>query len=376
MARYADAFARAMEEAAGHVRGGDLDRASEAFRRALRYRPNEWVALAHLGACERFAGRYEQAERALRQALLVRPDDPGTLNELSLVASGRGRRDDAIAFLARATQAAPAFLQGWCNLGKLLYVAAVEAGGEANAASLRARAIAAFDRILALDPAQAEFRFLRDALAGTRVDAPPEGYVAEFFDRFAANFDAKVAGRLRYNAPAVAAELLETWLAQRTGLRVLDIGCGTGLSGAIVKANAAKLVGVDLSAGMIERARSLDIYDELVQADAVDFLERSEAGSFDLLLALDVLIYVGALERIVPAMARAVAPRGRVVLSVEALDAGDFTLRPTGRYAHAASYVEAATVEAGLGIVEERSFVVREEAGRPVEARMYVLEKR
>lgn len=367
--RFAEAAERLMEEAAGHVKEGRLDAAAEAYRRVLRHQPNEWIVLAHLGACERFRGRWEEAERALLRALVVRPEEPGTLNELGLVMAASGRRVDAIAFLERAVRAEPRFLQGWCNLGKMLYVEALEGEGSV------ARAIDCFDRILALDPEQHEFRFLRDALRGDSVPAPPPGYVAAFFDRFAATFDAKVAGKLAYTAPEVAAGMLGSWLAPRRALTVLDLGCGTGLSGSIVRDAAAHLVGVDVSHGMLERARATGLYDRLEQGELQDFLDRAEPQAHDLVLALDVFIYVGALERTVPAIARTLKPEGRAIFSVEAGEGEGYSLSRSGRYAHSRAYVEGIASSAGLRPVEAREFMVREEAGRGVPALMFLYER-
>lgn len=376
VSRYAEAFARTMDEAAAHVREGRLDEGAAAFRRALKYQPNEWVALAHLGTCERFAGRYGEAERVLRRALLVRPEEPGTLNELALVMLAVGRRSEAIAFLVRATRSAPGFLQGWCNLGKLLYVELVEAGeGTPDLAARRARCVECFDRILALDPAQVEFRLLRDAITGNAIDAPPEGYVADFFDRFAAAFDDKVAGHLRYAGPEVAADMLAGWLPADASLVVVDLGCGTGLSGRVVKAASRRLTGVDLSAGMLARARALGIYDELLQEDVTAHARSLAPGTIDLVLALDVFIYVGALDRLLPAIASALAPKGRVIFSVETREGAGFALAPSGRFRHSAGYVEALIARCGLATVSTRDFDVREEMGRGVPARMFVCEK-
>jgi predicted TPR repeat methyltransferase len=375
VSRYAEAFARSMEEASAHVREGRLDDAAAALRRALKYQPNEWIALAHLGACERFAGRYEEAERALRRALLVRPEEPGTLNELSLVMAAAGRRGEAIEYLVRATRAAPEFLQGWTNLGKLLYVEWMEnAQGTPESAALRARCIECFDRILALDPEQVEFRLLRDAVSGAAVDAPPQGYVAQFFDRFAAAFEEKVAGKLRYTAPEVAAGMLAP-LPATPSWSVVDLGCGTGLSGRIVKPAAARLVGVDVSGGMLERAAQLGVYDELVQDELLRYLDAQPASGVDLVLALDVFIYVGALERVVPEIARVLRPGGRVLFSVETVEGSGFSLAPSGRFQHSPAYVEATACANGLQLTAMRDFDVREELGRGIAARMFLFEK-
>ncbi len=367
--RFAEAAERLMEEAARHVKEGRLDDAADAYRRALRYQPNEWIVLAHLGACERFRGRWDEAERALNRALVVRPEEPGTLNELGLVMAASGRPIDAIAFFERATRSAPGFLQGWCNLGKLLYVEVLEGSGPS------ARAIECFDRILALDPAQHEFRFLRDALRGNAVQAPPAGYVAAFFDRFAATFDEKVAGRLAYSAPEVASRMLGSLLQSRQGLTVLDLGCGTGLSGAIVRGSAAHLVGVDVSDGMLERARAAGIYDRLEQRELQEFLDGAEPEAHDLALALDVFIYVGALERVLPAIGRTLKPCGRAVFSVETAQGVGYSLARSGRFCHSRAYVEGLASAAGLRLIEAREFTVRAEAGQGIAAVMFLYER-
>ncbi len=367
--KFAEAAERLMGEAALHVKEGRLDEAADAYRRVLRYQPNEWIVLAYLGACERFRGRWDDAERALRRALVVRPEEHGTLNELGLVMAASGRRLDAIAFLERSTRSAPGYLQGWCNLGKLLYVEALEGGGSAS------RAIDCFDRILELDPTQHEFHFLRDALRGDAVAAPPPGYVAAFFDRFAASFDDKVAGRLAYSAPEVAAAMLAPLLEARRDLSVLDLGCGTGLSGAIVRPAAARLVGVDASEGMLERARATGLYDHLERDELQPFLDAVGAGAQDLVLALDVFIYVGALDRVLPAIARALRAGGQVIFSLEKLKGEGYRLAPSGRFAHSYAYVEGLALAAGLRGLGAREFAVREDAGRPVPALMLIYER-
>ena len=53
----------------------------------------------------------------------------------------------------------------------------------------------------------------------------------------------------------------------------LDLGCGTGLCGPLVRPMVDRLTGVDLSARMIEKARSLGVYDRLEQGDIVEFLD-------------------------------------------------------------------------------------------------------
>ena len=50
-------------------------------------------------------------------------------------------------------------------------------------------------------------------------------------------------------------------------LDVLDAGCGTGLCGVLVAPFARRLVGVDLSDGMLAHAGDKNIYHALIRAE-------------------------------------------------------------------------------------------------------------
>ena len=355
-------------------RAGRIEEAADCYRRVAAAQRQDVNAWNRLGHCARLLGRTAESLEALQQSLRLRADAAATHNELALALLQDGQREAAAASFRRAVELEPDFIAAWANLAKLLYLDFAGTPPEERE-PLRAGVVEAFDRVLALEPGHEEFRFLRAAVTGTRIDRAPDAYVAEFFDRFAPHFEDHVAGKLRYDAPALAHELLHPWLGSRDPVRVLDLGCGTGLSGKIVRARAAQLVGIDLSAGMLERAQALGIYDELEQEEAVAFLERTAEESFDLVLALDVFIYVGALERVVPAIGRVLKAGGRLVATVEALDAGDFALASTGRYAHSRPYLENLAAGARLKTVDFRQFVVREEAGRPLGAHLFVFEK-
>jgi predicted TPR repeat methyltransferase len=62
-------------------------------------------------------------------------------------------------------------------------------------------------------------------------------------------------------------------------LDVLDAGCGTGLCGAIVAPYARRLVGVDLSEGMLVHATSKNVYDSLIKAELTEYLRGTAKPS-------------------------------------------------------------------------------------------------
>ena len=345
---------------------GQFDAAADCYRRALALRPDEALLLNGLGLCEMARGRPAEALPLLERAVSLRADFDSAMNNLATCLGKLGRGPEAIAWLQRAVALRPGFAEAWINLGEQLYIARRDA-----------EAVAALDRALALDPANDGVRYLRDSMAGKQVDRAPDAFVANFFDRFAPDFDRRLTEDLQYRTPQVVAGHLAPWLATRSGLRVVDLGCGTGLSGLILKGKTRELVGVDLSAGMLEEARKREIYDALEQSEIAAFLQQRAPASVDLAMALDVFVYVGNIEPVVTACAAALAPGGLFVFSVERLDdaARDFALARTGRYAHARAYVERLAAHAGLAVSAVTPTVIRNEDGKPVQGDLYTLAK-
>lgn len=365
-----------MLECAG--RGGE---AVESYRRVLTLNPDEWFCLNRLGYCERVLGRAQAALEPLARALALEPRSAPTHNELALALLQLGRGAEAVSSLRNAVAADPDFVEAWANLAKLLYVEHLEALGRSQRGEGpppdAGPATECFDRLVAFDPGNVEFKYLRDCLAGVRVERPPDRYIETFFDRFAPQFEQRLVGELGYSAPAAAASFLDPLLAGRTALRVADLGCGTGLFGEYLRASASHLAGVDLSGAMLERARARAIYDELAREEIGDYLARIAPGSLQLAVALDVFIYVGDLERVLRAAGAALADDGLLAFSIEeSRDSGEpYSLLPAGRYAHARAYVGETAARAGLQLVLAQPFDIRVEAGQPVPALLFAFRK-
>src|SRR5262249_20342126 len=121
-------------------------------------------------------------------------------------------------------------------------------------------------------------------------------YVQHLFDQFSADYDARMIGQLGYRAPSILRELANLVIAPEKPLSILDLGCGTGLSGAAFRDMASRLDGIDLSPKMIEQARARGIYDSLAVADIDTALAQGD--TYDLILAADTLVYFGDLEHV------------------------------------------------------------------------------
>ena len=274
-------------------------------------------------------------------------------------------RDDvagAADLLVQAIEAAPRFVSAWFALGEVR-----------EKLGSRDEAIAAFQQVCALD---AEDR-LGAGLHLVRLGALPPGdmpaaYVRTLFDQYAVRFDTALTEGLGYRGPAVLREAIAAaCVAAGRPLRfaaALDLGCGTGLAGAILRPLVGRLTGVDLSERMIALAREKQIYDRLETGDLVAFLhaEAREQRRYALIVAADVFAYLSWLPPAMTAAANVLAPGGLLAFTVETHPGDDVILGEKLRYAHSAAHVRAAVAGAGLTMVTLTEASTRSEAGVPV----------
>ena len=263
-----------------------------------------------------------------------------------------GQLPDAIAELQRALRLDYAFADARFALG----CAWLEAG-EPD------RALEAFSHLEEDEEVRTKIAEAEAIKARPRSDA---GYVRHLFDQFSADYDARMIGQLTYRAPQILRELAGLVMAGRDGLSILDLGCGTGLSGAIFADLASRLDGVDLSPAMIEKARARNIYDSLHVAD----IETQLAGmgrEYDLILAADTLVYLGDLARVFAGVRQRLRPGGQFLFTIERKEGDGFELGPKRRWRHSESYLRELATPSGLDVAGLVACAPRHEANVPVE---------
>lgn len=238
---------------------------------------------------------------------------------------------------------------------------------------------AAYRKALALDPADPGGVGVRLAAMG-RGAAPsqaPEAYVAMLFDQHAEVFDGILVDQLGYAVPMTTRERIQ---AKDLGPfdRMLDLGCGTGLAAVALEDMCSHLTGADLAETMVEVSDDKDLYDDLYVAEATSFLlaAAEEDETWDLIVATDVLPYIGDAAPFLGAAAGRLAPNGILAFSTETLpDLTGWKVTPYHRYAHSRAYVEAEAGKVGLSLVEVTVIVVRHEEGAPLPGHLYLFGK-
>lgn len=311
------------------------------------------------------AGRLSEARQLCQQLLDTQPDCAEAWNQLGLLIDETGDSDGAMECWRKAIALRPDLAEAHNNLGLVL-----DRIGEASAA------ITAWKEAARLRPGWLEPQYyLATANQGAAPSTAPARYVARLFDKYADEFDRHLLRQLEYKAPQLIADAVA-----RAGVthaaEVIDLGCGTGLCGVHIRPIAGRMIGVDLSPKMIEKARERNIYDELVVGELMDVL-KDRRGDVDLILAADVFVYVGELEATFAAAKAALRPGGILAFSVEKTreNEPDLVLRESRRFSHSRAYIERLISSTGLELLELSDAILRLD-GRDVIEGMIVVARR
>jgi predicted TPR repeat methyltransferase len=272
----------------------------------------------------------------------------------------KGDLPAAADLLEQAIELAPGFVSAWFTLGEIR-----QELGERDAAITAFRKAREAD---ASDPHGASLRLMR--LGAEELSSMPPAYVRTLFDQYAPRFERALIDDLGYRGPSL---LFKAVLAARHAAkkpaffkRAIDLGCGTGLAASAFAKEVDHFTGIDLSPGMIEKAKTTGLYAELEVNDMLEGLRTRPDACADLVLAADAMVYVTDLVPVLTEIRRVLASGGLLAFTLERNSADGVALGAGLRYAHSPQYVRAALAAAGLVLsqLEEQSF--RNESNIPV----------
>jgi predicted TPR repeat methyltransferase len=249
---------------------------------------------------------------------------------------------------------------------------ALEKAGDIDAA------VKAYEQVLELDPEDHGGAAVRIAAMGRGETPPkaPDAYVETLFDQHAESFEDILVDQLGYAVPVIVRQRLQE-LKLGPFKRMLDLGCGTGLTGGTLRDMVDDITGIDISENMVEIAHEKDLYETLYVAEVEDFLEDNDDEPFDLVTATDVLPYLGALEPLFFGAAENMAPGGLFVFSSETLPDESFAGRPYivgphQRFAHSETYVRERLAATGFELLEISDINVRMQDGNPTPGHLVI----
>jgi predicted TPR repeat methyltransferase len=336
---------------------GELEDARTSYENALACDPYHVETHNNLGVLLRYLGEMKLSLEHLMTAVLTRPDWGIAHFNLGNTYASTRLTEHAQTHYRRAIELDPKLTQGYRLLG-----ASLHALGKPEEAET------VFRRLIALDPGNPVGEHMLAACHGGDAvpDRASEAFVVQTFDEFAASFEVQLA-RIGYRGPQLVADALQALVPEAAGrLRMLDAGCGTGLCGPLLRPFAEYLVGVDLSPGMLSRARLRDCYDELIETDLVAFLKSGD-DRFDVIASADTLIYFGELREVFTRAYERLVPGGLLIFTLEqGPEAHDYHLFVHGRYGHGRDYVATRLRGAGLELVRCENHEIRTELGQPV----------
>eukprot|EP00879_Flechtneria_rotunda_P021026 GHRR01022148.1.p1 GENE.GHRR01022148.1~~GHRR01022148.1.p1 ORF type:complete len:412 (+),score=104.67 GHRR01022148.1:619-1854(+) len=282
---------------------------------------------------------------------------------------------------------------------------------------------------LRIDPQSSSAAFWLAALThDSSAAACPSSLVARMFDQYADHFDQHLVEQLQYKTPLVLMKCIQEAAAIASqGAQwscCIDLGCGTGLMGPLLRQHVQHLAGIDLSSKMVEKARERGCYDELAVGELAQYLETAaQQGAdqaYDLLVAADVFVYIGDLLPVLMAAAATATDRALFAFSTELLQGssaagseqissvcspancsiaapadsstqgssqgptgdqastdamGHYALQATGRYAHSPGYLRSMAAATGWQTLLLKLAVIRFNAGKPIYGNLCVLHR-
>lgn len=383
---------------------GQIQDAIPCFEKAIRLNPNSWEAHYNLANCFIRTDLIFQAIEHYNSVLDLNPNHKNAKVNLAMAYVSLHDYTTALPWLIAAAKDNPqhAELQGhlaeaYLDLGK-----SAEAINQFNLAiSLDPNRAAWYHNLavlylrdkqhdlahknfalsLKLDPENQTAKHMLTALNKTPVDSKnnminsaPTEYVVDLFDQYASYYNEHVKSKLKYKVPESLRHAISNILGENAKQQnVLDLGCGTGLCGVYFRDLAGFMIGVDLSPVMLAHAKNLDAYEGLCRCNILQTIPGENMHVFDIVLAADVLVYIGDLQPIFILVKSALRVDGKFAFTVEESNSNsDYELLTTGRFAHKPEYISKLCEYNGFKILTQESIILREQDNKPIQGCLFV----
>lgn len=318
---------------------------------------------SNLATCYLRLGNLKSARQHYINAIKIHPTDTQLLFNLGYISTQLGDTDQAIQFYQRTVQANPDLFAAHNNVG-----VAFLAKGHPEFA------LHHFQEALRIQPNNKTIAYTVQMLSqNQRLLAAPPDYIQSLFDAYADHYETHLMKALDYQIPKDFMGVLSGFIKKSHPLDVLDLGCGTGLCGVGIKPYAKSLIGVDISQNMLDVALQKKLYDQLIQADFMNWLP-DHTKAFDLIMAGDVIVYIGDLTTLFQEISRALRDSGLFIFNAEINETDDYKMNQSGRFSHSKRYIETLAKQFAFKIVKYQTSTTRLQNNEPVPGHLFLLQ--
>ena len=375
---------------------GQMQEALDAIDTLTKDYPNEPLLYNISGVCYKAIGQLDAAVKSFEKALAIKPDYIEVNYNLGVTLKELGRLEDAVKSYEKAVALKPDYADAHYNLGNTLK----ELGQSAAAVKSYEKALAvnpddaeahnnlgnvfkdlgqlddavkSYERALAIKPDYLVPQHMINALTGNTSTEPPKEYVKNLFDDYAEGFDDSLIKQLGYKLPFLMKELILKLDPLRNKFeKVIDLGCGTGLTGIELRDISNNLTGIDISSNMVAKTRELDVYDHLIEGDVVDILSSSKE-KYDLFIALDVFIYIGELTKMFKTVRQCCNKNALFIFSIEAQEEDGYSLLKSARYSHSECYI-LKTASVAFKVIYSQEVNLRKEKEGWIKGKIFIMQ--
>jgi len=411
------------------LKQGESDAAAVQFKNVQTLNPNQIEAHFYSGVLHLRANRFEEAEHDFQQVLALNPEHVDTLVNIGVIAIKRSQEQLAVDYFTKALSLDEDNMDARNNLAALfihhdryenafihydfllkkdpvnieyLYNAGVAqmALGHLQEARIhfetilnrqekhfatlnnlaaihsrlgqREEAIQLLKRAIAVNPNDSSCQFMLNALTGENNQRPAcPDYIHNLFDQYALYYEQHMQGALQYALPHHIGRLLHQFHGINKVERALDLGCGTGLMGVVMREISMHLTGVDLSAKMLAIAREKTIYDTLIESELIHFLQQ-DTHTYSLAIAADVIPYFGELETLFGLIRKRLSDQGLFILTTEISADEPWQLQRSARFNHHERYIQSLCVQHHLELIHQEKVIARMQNQLPLNVMIYV----
>lgn len=312
----------------------DIKQATVYLTQAIKHNSEDTEICFHLGLCYQLSGQIDEALKIYTLAIKSNPHHTPSLHNLATINISLNKHSQALEILT--------------NLNKL-------------------------------QPQDIITKTLLDALTKRESHAHHPTFIKTLFDQYAFNYDTHLSEQLKYNPFHFARNLMNQHLDIKQwncGL-TLDLGCGTGLAAPYFTELSYRMIGVDLSEGMLMQAKKKGFYDEVSQDDVFRFLDKQKV-LYKLALSFELSNYIGKkIPLLIKKIEKKMLPGGVIVMTFEKniTNYEDVFLNDRIRFTFSFDYAYESFVDNGLQVLRSEEIVIRQEVDHKVEGFIFVGQK-